>query len=391
MIKVGFFLSPTLEWIGGINYFRNLFAAINEVNDASVQIILFLPKKIDARIVDMLIPSGQSIKVIRTSLLQRHTPYWLLWKIIRRVFGTDLVALPLCKLNRISIVSHSDFLKTPGIKVINWIPDFQHVNLPEMFSSEEILARSSYYSRLASCANKVVVSSENSLDDLIKFFPKAREKAFILRFVSTLPDNYWKYGDEDRELISSRYKIKGNFFYVPNQFWKHKNHLILVDTLVALRARGMDIKIICSGDQRDYRNPNFFRDFTDYVENKNCTDSLKILGVLPRCDVFRFIKFSLAVINPSYFEGWSTVVEECKSGGKKIILSDIKVHREQAPEAYFINLNDISTLENYLEKIWKDGYREEITEITEINKANAIRIQKFGKEYCELVHELMAD
>ena len=33
MIKVGFFLSPTFEWIGGINYFRNLFAAINEVND----------------------------------------------------------------------------------------------------------------------------------------------------------------------------------------------------------------------------------------------------------------------------------------------------------------------------------------------------------------------
>src|SRR6202012_4558704 len=43
-----------------------------------------------------------------------------------------------------------------------------------------------------------------------------------------------------------------------------------------------------------------------------------------------------AFLNPSRFEGWSTSVEEAKSMGKQIVLSDIPVHREQAPErGYF--------------------------------------------------------
>ena len=44
------------------------------------------------------------------------------------------------------------------------------------------------------------------------------------------------------------------------------------------------------------------------------------------------MKDSEVVINPSKFEGWSTTVEEAKSLGKNIILSDIPVHREQNPK-----------------------------------------------------------
>jgi glycosyltransferase involved in cell wall biosynthesis len=36
------------------------------------------------------------------------------------------------------------------------------------------------------------------------------------------------------------------------------------------------------------------------------------------------------VLNPSLFEGWSTTVEEARSLGVPLILSDLAVHREQA-------------------------------------------------------------
>ena len=38
---------------------------------------------------------------------------------------------------------------------------------------------------------------------------------------------------------------------------------------------------------------------------------------------------SIAIIQPSLFEGWSTIVEESRSIGKNIILSDLGVHKEQ--------------------------------------------------------------
>ena len=56
------------------------------------------------------------------------------------------------------------------------------------------------------------------------------------------------------------------------------------------------------------------------------------LGIVPYLDLMSLMRHSVAVINPSRFEGWSTTVEEAKSMGKSILLSDISVHREQAPD-----------------------------------------------------------
>ena len=53
---------------------------------------------------------------------------------------------------------------------------------------------------------------------------------------------------------------------------------------------------------------------------------------MPYDDLLSLMHHALAVVNPSFFEGWSTTVEEAKSLGKTVILSDIPVHREQAPD-----------------------------------------------------------
>jgi glycosyltransferase involved in cell wall biosynthesis len=51
--------------------------------------------------------------------------------------------------------------------------------------------------------------------------------------------------------------------------------------------------------------------------------------MIPLSHVYALLRASTAVINPSRSEGWSTTVEEAKSFGVPLILSDIAVHREQ--------------------------------------------------------------
>ena len=51
--------------------------------------------------------------------------------------------------------------------------------------------------------------------------------------------------------------------------------------------------------------------------------------MIPLDHVYALLRTSMALINPSRFEGWSTTVEEAKSFGVPMILSDIDVHREQ--------------------------------------------------------------
>ena len=57
--------------------------------------------------------------------------------------------------------------------------------------------------------------------------------------------------------------------------------------------------------------------------------NFRYLGMIPLDHVYALLRASVALINPSRFEGWSTTVEEAKSFGVPMILSDIDVHREQ--------------------------------------------------------------
>ena len=50
---------------------------------------------------------------------------------------------------------------------------------------------------------------------------------------------------------------------------------------------------------------------------------------MPYIDLMSLMFYSIAVINPSFSEGWSNTVEQAKAMRKKTIISNITVHREQ--------------------------------------------------------------
>lgn len=385
MKKVGFFLSPTKKWIGGINYYKNLFLAINGIEDSRFKFIVFLPKNVDQDIVDTLFAGCNNIELIYTSMLQEFHLYWFFWKFIRKVIRSDLAVLPLCIYYGIRIISHSDFANIPMVKVINWIPDFQYTHFPEMFNPKQVRFINSYHSIYINSADMVVVSSKNVADDLIALYPKMQDKTFILPFVSQVPDFYWDLDEENWRMIANQYHLDKYFFYIPNQFYKHKNHKILIDAMQCLITRGIQVQMVCSGDTEDPRNLDFFAELREYINQKNCADYFKIIGIIPYDEVFSLIRFSLAVINPSRFEGWSSTVEECKSAGKRILLSDIAVHHEQIPTAFFFGVDDPIALANYLEMIWIGRHTQDGTGIINMTEVNKFRTLNYGLEYLKLL------
>ena len=71
--------------------------------------------------------------------------------------------------------------------------------------------------------------------------------------------------------------------------------------------------------------------------------------MIPLDQVYGLLRMSTALINPSSLEGWSTTVEEAKSFGVPMILSDIDVHREQTGgAARYFGINDPEALADHL-------------------------------------------
>jgi len=65
---------------------------------------------------------------------------------------------------------------------------------------------------------------------------------------------------------------------------------------------------------------------------------------------------SIAIIQPSLFEGWSTVVVEGRCLGKTMILSDIDTHIEQSPpNCKYFNKNSVTNLAYKIEQVWNSS------------------------------------
>ena len=332
MIKIGFIGLISHKWMGGYNYFQNLTFALSQIEKKDFIIYVFLGKKTDSKIKEMF---KKHAIVIEDSIFDRYSLKWFLYKLIQKLFSANYILESFLTKYGIEVLSHSFLSNFKTIKTINWIPDFQHMHLPEMFSKKQIKDRNKSYREVIRNSDTIILSSKSSLSDFKAFSPNYHNKARVLHFVSQPSEKYRKYGESDKKILFNKFKLDNKYFYMPNDFWKHKNHIIVFKALQVLKNSGLNVNIVCTGYLNDFRDKNHIHNINDFIKRNNLSSNIKILGVVDYEDVFKLMKFSIAVINPSLFEGWSSTVEECKSVGKNMILSDISVHKEQYPSATF--------------------------------------------------------
>lgn len=212
-------------------------------------------------------------------------------------------------------------------KLLVWIPDFQEKYYPHYFSKNEIKQRNINY--ISYCKNRIpiVFSSNDALEDFKKFYNYTNSKTFVLPFAVTLPD----FSSENIDSIKKKYNINTNYFFCANQFWEHKNHLFLFKVFNEFIKKGYNFQLICSGALKDYRNNLYSNKIKSFIRENKLEEHIKILGFIDRTEQLCLMKNSYAIIQPSLFEGWSTVVEDAKALNKFIFLSNLKVHIEQSP------------------------------------------------------------
>lgn len=213
---------------------------------------------------------------------------------------------------------------------IGWIPDFQHRALPEYFDPAEVAGRDEAYRVMAERAARVLLSSEDARRDFERFAPEWAHKARVASFVSLMPDEV--FAADPAETVE-RHGIAGPFVLVPNQWWRHKNHETAIRAAALLRDGGVDLTWVFTGALSDYRAPQHVEGLLSLIDELGLGDTCAVLGMLPRDDQLQLMRAAEMVVQPSLFEGWSTVVEDAKTLGQRIVLSDLAVHHEQEPSA----------------------------------------------------------
>jgi len=228
-----------------------------------------------------------------------------------------------------------------------WIPDFQEHFLPKFFSESEIIARKEYQKNIAS-QKFIIFSSKDAQNSFSSFYPESTIKKYVFNFVSILPNNFPKVLDD----VLKKYNLTNQkYFFSPNQFWEHKNHIIILKAIKKLKdQKKLDFQVYFSGKEYDYRNPTYFTTLENFVSQNQLNENIKFLGFIDRSDQICLMNYAIGIIQPSLFEGWSSVVEDAKALNQHIIVSNLAVHKEQLLEkAYYFNPKDEDSLIEQLE------------------------------------------
>jgi glycosyltransferase involved in cell wall biosynthesis len=386
LIRVGFIFNfIDQSWIGGINYYRNLIDAIQSNPDRQIEPVIFTGHRKNSG----LIQEFHDVEIVRTRIMDRFYPSYILRHLWLRAFSYDKIMERLLIKHKIDVLSHSGFIgEDSRIPAIDWIPDFQHKMMPNFFSPDEIKGRDSHFERICKLSSCVILSSLAARRDAEQFYKSYASKFRVLHFVAGSIANS---EGSDITTLERKYVFQRPYFLVPNQFWVHKNYHVILEALRILKSKNRKILVLATGNTQDYRQPEHFNSLMSLVTDYGISDSFKVLGIVPYSDLVGLMRNSVSLINPSLFEGWSTTVEEAKSLGKQIILSDIPVHREQAPEkGIFFEPTDAYELADSIWQAWiSDDERTDPESGRRIQDDLKKRKQEFAKTYEGIVLDLM--
>lgn len=244
---------------------------------------------------------------------------------------------------------------------VGWIPDLQHLAMPENYEAAERHERDRRFGDLVSRAELVVLSSESSRRDALAFDPSTSERLRVVPFASVPPKAWWT---DDPAATASRLGLPDRFVLFPSQGWPHKGH----DTLIAALANVPDVHLVLTGvDPQDAARGAWV---AELVDRSGVRDRTTMLGFRSRREVFALLRRAVAVVQPSRFEGWSLLVEDAIAAGRPIVLSDLPVHREQCPErvmpVHWFEPGDEIGLARMLDEAWathRPGPQQELAEI----------------------------
>ncbi len=382
MIRTAFILPDRARWTGGYQYFINLFRTLSRHGRQRVRPVVFVSNEYPA---DALEPLQHDIaEVVRFEVDEFRSPV-----LATSLTGVDQRALSQYRKHDVRVVFESATWhgwRFP-LPVIAWLPDFQHRRLGGMFGWSAWLRRELGFRAQVACASAVMLSSESARSDCEALYPKSLGRTDVIPFAVEPGEEAFRVSETE---VRMRYELAGPYFYLPNQFWRHKNHAVMIEALRILRTRDPSAMLVASGSSVDPRHPGLFDELVQRANSLDLSEAFRFLRLVPRADLYALMRGSVAVVNPSLFEGWSTTVEEAKAIGVPLVLSDLAVHREQTDGSawYFDPHSAQQAAAALAEALAQDRNRGDADASARAQVRNAERLKTYAYQVEDLIERL---
>jgi glycosyltransferase involved in cell wall biosynthesis len=259
----------------------------------------------------------------------------------------------------------------PGIPTVCTIYDLQYKTYPEFFAAEDVAHREHTFIEACRRASALTAISDYSRDSAITHGNLAPERirTIHLRMAKRIAP-----GVENGKVILDRLGLVPKRYLVyPANFWKHKNHEMLLTAFGIACHEGLpaDIKLICTGAPGTRQAW-----LMNAARTMNLGNRILFSGYLPSIELAALMTNCTGVVFPSLYEGFGLPIVEAQAVGRPVITSNLWSMPEIAGEgACIVDPYDVQSIKSGLMRVINDTeYRENL-----INKGFE-NVRRFDEE-----------
>ena len=248
--------------------------------------------------------------------------------------------------------NHDRFVFRAPVPTLGTVHDLMHRyerQFPEVSENGEFEAREFHFGETSRWARGVLVDSEVGKVQLMESYGVPADKVFVLPYI---PPAYVYASDPSRDgEIIARYKLPKKFFFYPAQFYRHKNHVALIDAIARLKAVHTDVHLVLVGT----KERNGFADVQAQVKRLGLEGNVQFLGYVPDEEMPALYRAARALVMPTYFGPTNIPQLEAFALGCPVATSRIYGIPDQVGDAALLfDPSSVDEILSCLQRLWED-------------------------------------
>ncbi len=277
-----------------------------------------------------------------------------------------------------------------GIKSVVTIHDLIHERFPEQYNPIDVKIYSKKFRYACKHADKVIAISEQTKRDIIEFY-KVPEDKVVVCLQSCNPAFAVQASEGEKQRIAKKYGLPKEFFLSVGSIIERKNLLNVCKAMLLLKKE-TDIPLVVIGEGGKYKQI-----VKEFVASNNLEKYIIFLSESEKVKndpEFRnpetlaaIYQLSIAMIYPSFFEGFGAPVLEAMWSKVPVITSNVSCLPEVGGDAaYYVDPNSPEEMAVGMKKIYNDnelvrsmkekGWVQALKSTPEIYAANLMNIYK---------------
>lgn len=219
-------------------------------------------------------------------------------------------------------------LAEPGIPTVCTIYDLQYKTYPEFFTREDVAHRDHVFLEACKRATALTAISEYSRRSAIAHgnLDTSRIRTIYLRMALRISPREF----QENQLLDNLGLTAYKYLLYPANFWKHKNHELLLTAFRIACSEGLEpeIKLVCTGAPTERQQFLIGKTRSMGLENR-----VLFPGYLPNDELAHLLTNCTGMIFPSLYEGFGLPIIEAMAAGVPVACSNTRSLPEVADGA----------------------------------------------------------